>query len=142
MEVVISILMIGLILRGIYFLWERFLTHRSVKELMAYSLLLKEGKTIEKTEPNATKTPLACDHGVSNSSDFFYKTYEEWFDVFRRTAGEENPIIKTEVSEDGTIWLFDLLDHTPCQRAFLDRVDPVRLAKTFAKQFDVTKALL
>jgi hypothetical protein len=63
-----------------------------------------------------------------------YDTFEEWYDVYKKAAGEANP--QLEVDQNNKSYL-DFMEHEPLQRAFRDGVEPKSLARAFARQFDV-----
>jgi hypothetical protein len=63
-----------------------------------------------------------------------YDTFEEWYDVYKKAAGEVNP--QLEVDQNNESYL-DFMEHEPLQRAFRDGVEPKSLARAFARQFDV-----
>lgn len=70
-----------------------------------------------------------------SESPWNYSSFEDWYVVFKHSAGEANP--QLSVGWDGGSML-DFMDHTPLKRAFRDKVEPKFLGKEFAMQYDVS----
>jgi hypothetical protein len=65
-----------------------------------------------------------------------YDVFEDWYEMFKRTAGEVN--IQLKQNDEG--WsLIDVMEHEPLKRAFRDGVAPESLARDFAQQFDFSR---
>ncbi len=67
------------------------------------------------------------------SSKWRYHKFEDWYAVFKKTAGETNQQLKQ--SSDG-VSMLDFMDQEPLHRAFRDKVEPESLAKSFANQYN------
>lgn len=63
-------------------------------------------------------------------------SWNEWFDRYKVAAGKQNPALAPD--EKG-FSLIDFMDDEPTKRAFRDGVNPEKLGKMFAEQFDFTK---
>jgi len=72
-------------------------------------------------------------HDSQSEHPWNYSSFEDWYAVFKRAAGQANP--QLSVDADGGCML-DFMDHTPLKRAFRDKVEPKSLARDFAKQYD------
>jgi hypothetical protein len=64
-----------------------------------------------------------------------YETFDEWYAVFKRVAGEVNPQLKVDENNNS---LLDFMEHEPLRRAFRDALEPKSLARDFARQFDIS----
>jgi len=62
-----------------------------------------------------------------------YSSWEEYLKAYKVAAAEENAAFET--AEDGKS-LLDFVDLEPVKRAFRDGIDPKRIARIFAKDFD------
>ena len=62
--------------------------------------------------------------------------WDEWYDRYKSAAGKQNPVLAPD--EKG-FSLIDIMDDEPIKRAFRDGVNPEKLGKMFAEQFDITK---
>jgi hypothetical protein len=72
---------------------------------------------------------------VENPNGGDYRTFEEWYAVFKRTAGETNPQLRVD---DNSRSLLDFMEHEPLKRAFQDGIEPEALARDFAEEFDIS----
>lgn len=63
-----------------------------------------------------------------------YGTFEEWYEVFVKSAGEMNQFLALNEEYSTPI---DFMDNAPLKKAFADGVDPITLGKEFGKDFDV-----
>jgi hypothetical protein len=63
-----------------------------------------------------------------------YETFEEWYDAFKRAAGEANPQLQVDENNKS---LLDFMEHEPLKRAYRDKIEPGSLARDFAKDFDI-----
>lgn len=61
-----------------------------------------------------------------------YKTFTEWYSIFKITVVQLCPHIK--LKEDGTC-LIDFMEHEPLERAFRDGIDPKFLGIDYANNF-------
>ncbi len=71
-----------------------------------------------------------------DSPESGYPTWEDWLDAFKREAGRENSALRVD-AEGSSLIDFMVLD--PLKRAYSDGVEPMKLARQYAAEFDLSK---
>jgi hypothetical protein len=77
---------------------------------------------------------LTDDQHHTLDSEWCYASFEEWFDAYKAACASGNP--QLGLSENGQS-LIDFMDAEPVQRAYRERVSPIKLGKSFARHFDI-----
>lgn len=74
-------------------------------------------------------------NNFSSEPPWNYSRFEDWYAVFKRAAVETNAQLSIDPNGGS---LLDFMDQSPLRRAFLEKVEPKSLARSFAMQFDLS----
>ena len=70
---------------------------------------------------------------IPAESDWNYANFDEWYEIFKSTAGMMN--LQLEQSSDG-VSLIDFMDDTGLRKSYANKIEPQSLARQFAKDYD------
>ena len=126
--------LVGLVLILVaWWLWK------SIRDWEAYRRGMLEGIKAEMEREALARAAgaganLTNDQHATLDSEWCYASFEEWFNAYKAACASGNP--QLGLSENGQS-LIDFMDDEPLQRAYRDRVSPLKLGKSFARNFDL-----
>lgn len=88
-----------------------------------------------KTVVSAFAEPIDTDFNENQTNCKKYRTFEEWYDAYKRAAAEVNPQLMVDENNKS---LLDFMEDEPLRRAFRDGLEPEPLAHDFGRAFDIS----
>jgi len=104
--------------------------------LLTSATVLFDKKTkdygLDNNAPSTNINNNAIKNRPGINPDFFYKSFTDWYVVYRDAAAKANKAL----CDVNGVYLLDMMKHEPLYRAFSDKVDPESLGKEFGRNFD------